>query len=68
MKSKIKKIVATLVVTTLVGVSGYLGIDYATLPTDNKVTVSSISLGLRGENIQTKVLRVVDGDTFEIMY
>lgn len=67
-KSRVKKVLATIATVTIVGLSGVIGTEISTLPTDNKVAVSNIGLGFRGETLKTSVNRVVDGDTFEIVY
>jgi micrococcal nuclease len=68
LKNKTKKLAATIVALSVIGASSIFGIDIATKPTDHSQIISEIGLGVRGETLRASVNRVIDGDTFEIIY
>lgn len=71
-KSKFKKGVLTITITlsVLLGGNALIQTDDVEipLPTDNGVVISEISLGEVEYDAVVDVLRVVDGDTFEVDY
>jgi micrococcal nuclease len=67
-KKGIKRTVAGLGLALVLSISGYLGTQVSTLPTDSTQVVSNISIGVQELSQSYVVDRVVDGDTFEIMY
>lgn len=67
-KSRIKKLVATAAMVTIVGISGLVGTQITKIPTDNGKPVIIQTVDKPTLSQDYEVLRVVDGDTFEITY
>jgi micrococcal nuclease len=67
-KGKFKKIIATAIAIGTISISSYVGTQVATLPTDKGQIVSPIPIGVQDLSPSYEVLRVLDGDTFEITY